>query len=242
VNVSRSGPSHAAAASGNENASLVSPVGTDDEYDSDDDERFESTRISDIPPILPGIEIGEDGIELPSRFPSKATSKASSRRVDQNDMVDIPLVPGLPSRLPSAKPTLPRKSSRRKSQSVDLTQPGAQILRQHRGQQSLGSSQDMPQRSLDLPFERRNSSHRHSTISSKSSTGPLKNLDSSPNTSALGNLSADTRNERPTSVGFVPHHSIRTVNQSENPEYLGSSAVVVDGRHSGASSIEHEQH
>jgi hypothetical protein len=62
--------------------------------------------------------------------------------------------------------------------------------------------------------------------------------------SALGNLSADLSNDRPTSMGFVHQHSIRTINPSENnPAFLGSSAEVVDARsHSGASSMENQQH
>jgi hypothetical protein len=220
----------------------VSPMGSEDEFDSDGDGEFESTRISDVPPMLPGIELGQDGIELPSRFPSKATSKASSRRAQQDGFIEVPLVPGVPSRVPSAKPTVPRKSSRRKSQSVDMTLPGASALRQHRAQASLDSPQHVQQRSLELPFERTNSTNRNSTISSKSSINALGEAGSSAPATALGNLGADMRNERPTSVGFVAHHSIRTVNQSENnPEYLGSSAVVVDGRHSGASSMENER-
>jgi hypothetical protein len=36
-------------------------------------------------------------------------------------------------------------------------------------------------------------------------------------------------------------HSIRTINQTEHPEFLGTSAEVIDGRHSGASSMEHQR-
>jgi hypothetical protein len=154
-----------------------------------------------------------------------------------NDMTNIPLMPDIPNRVPSAKPTVPRKSSRRKSQSVDLTQGGAGFLHQHRPQASLDLSQHIPQGSLDLPFERSNSS-------AKSSIGALADTGAPHNTSALGNFSADLQNDRPASVGYVTHHSIRTVNRdpSENPEFLGSSAIVVeDGRHSGASSMEHQR-
>lgn len=235
-------PSNVEPPTEHEDATLVSPIGSQDGYESDSDaEGYKPTRISDIPPMLPGIVVGEDGIELPSRFPSKATSRASSRRIDMNEMTDIPIVPSLSSGAQARLPTVPRKSSRRKSQSVDFTQQGVQFSSQHRPQASLDSSsqyqyqqQHVPQRSIDLPFEHTtpNSSKRHSTVSAKSSVGDI------PSSSALGNLSADLHNDRPTSVGFVTHHSIRTVNPSENPEFLGSSAVVVDARHSGASSVE----
>lgn len=236
---SRAGPSNAEAANEHEDEALVSPLGSEDGFDSDgDDEIFQSTRISDLPPSLPGIEIGEDGIELPSRFPSKATSKASSRRAQMNDMTDIPLIPDLPIRVPSAKPSVPRKSSRRQSQSVDLTQSSAGFLQ---AQEPLDlSKQHISQRSLDLPFERTNSSKRQSTISAKSSVGVLGNEGSSQNTSPPS-LSAHLQNDRPSSVGYVTHHSIHTVNPLENPEFLGSSAIVVDGQHSGASSIEQQR-
>jgi hypothetical protein len=217
------GPSRAATKpagpSTHEGDNLVSPSGSDDESLSDYE--YDITRISDVPPTL-GLDIPEGGIELPSRFPSKATSKASSRRAK---MTDVPLVPGLPIRMPSNKPNVPRKSSRRKSQSVDLTAGGPQFSHQ-------------PQRSLDsrLPFDRTNSKKRLSDMSSRSGvTDPLD----LGNQSVLGKLSADIQNDRPTSVGYVNQHSIRTVNPSANPQYLGSSAEVVDGRHSGSSSMEH---
>lgn len=139
-------------------------------------------------------------------------------------MTDVPLVPSLPIRTPSNKPNVPRRSSRRKSQSVDLTAGGPQFSHQ-------------PQRSLDsrLPFDRTNSKKRLSDMSSKSGTTDPLDLG---NQSVLGKLSADYQNDRPTSVGYVNQHSIRTVNPSANPHFLGSSAEVVDGRHSGASSME----
>jgi hypothetical protein len=231
------GPSRAAtkptAPSPHEDKNLVTPLGSDDEGTPSDDD-FEITRISDLPPTL-GLDIPEGGIELPSRFPSKATSTASSRRAK---MTDIPLVPGLPSRGPSAKPNVPRRSSRRKSQSVDTTPGGPQFLQAHRPQGSLDES-------TRLPFDRTDSKKRHSDMSSKSgATDPLDlglGQGHTRNKSVLGKLSADIQNDRPTSMGYVNHHSIRTVNPSENQQYLGSSAEVVDGRHSGASSMENQR-
>jgi hypothetical protein len=126
--------------------------------------------------------------------------------------------------VPSAKPNVPRKSSRRKSQSVDMTLGAPQFSHQ-------------AQRSLDgrLPFDRTNSKKRQSDISSKSGVTDPLDLGTQ---SVLGKLSD---NDRPTSLGYVNQHSIHTVNPSENPQFLGSSAEVVDGRHSGASSMEHQR-
>lgn len=206
-----------------QNGHLVSPDQSGDEFS--DEEEMDNIRISDIPPTLPGIEIGESGIELPSRFPSKATSRGSTRRAV---VPDPSLMPGLPPGVPSRIPTVPRKSSRRKSQSVDLTLPEAQFLHQHKGHGSLDSTR--------LPFDRSNSSKRHSAVSSHSSIPPDESIH---DTTALGHFSADVSNDRPTSVGYVNHHNIRTVTPSENRDYLGSSAELVDGgRHSGASSME----
>jgi hypothetical protein len=220
-----------AAASTHENDSLVSPLQTDDEM-SDDGDEFEMQRISDVPPTLAGIDISGGGIELPSRFPSKATSKASSRRYQKPEVSLGPSLP-MPSRIPSLKPDVPRKSSKRQSQSVDLTTPGAQhLFLQHTHQGSTDSSR--------LPFDRSNSHHRHSTVSASSSivTPEHSGQHSRNHSSALGNLSADFRDDRPTSVGFVNQHSIQTINQTENPDFLGTSAEVVDGRNSGSSSME----
>ncbi|KAG9238349.1 hypothetical protein BJ875DRAFT_437573 [Amylocarpus encephaloides] len=213
-----------------ESDNLVSPLPSDGEF-SDEGDEFEMTRISDVPPTLAGIEVPGGGIELPSRFPSKATSKASSRRATQTG---VPLVPHMPSRNPSYKPDVPRKSSRRKSQSVDLNPPAAQhLFIQHKNQGSVDSSR--------LPFDRTSSQNRHSTISTSSSMiTPEASGHSRNHSFALG----DFRDERPTSVGFVNQHSIQTVNQTENHDFLGASAEVVDGRNSnsGASSMEHPRH
>ena len=222
---SNSGPSNAAAAAAAapQNGDLVSPLGSEDELSDDE---FESSRISDVPPMLPGIEIGESGIELPSRFPSKATSKASSRRAAMR--TDPSLLPDMPTRVPSDKPHVPRKSSRRKSQSVDMPQPSFGFL--HKPNSSLDSSR--------MPFERSPSSNRQSTMSTRSSIVPPQEAGGhATNTSTSANFS----DERPTSVGYVNQHSIRTINQSEHPEFLGTSAEVVDGRHSGASSMENQR-
>jgi hypothetical protein len=221
----------AEAESAHEDDNLVGPLESEDEGSQSDD-GFEVTRISDIPPTIPGLELPDEGIELPSRFPSKATSKASSRRAKPGH---VPLVTGFPGQV-ARTPSVPRKSSRRKSQSVDLTQPGAQFLHQHKAQSSLDSSR--------LPFERTNSHNRQSTISTTSSmVTPETGGHSRTPSGALGHFSADFRDDRPTSVGYVNHHSIQTVNQIENPDFLGASAEVVEGgRHSGASSMENQRH
>ncbi|KFY12109.1 hypothetical protein V492_04090, partial [Pseudogymnoascus sp. VKM F-4246] len=69
----------------------------DDSDDEDGDEAFEMTRISDAPPLLPELDRGK-GLEIPSRFPSKASAKTQPPPLIDED---IPI---------------PRKSSKRASQ------------------------------------------------------------------------------------------------------------------------------
>lgn len=204
---------------------LVSPLGSEDE-----DSQDENVRISDVPPLLPGIEPLKGGIDLPSRFASNATSR-HTQKGESSRMTNIPL--GDPSsQPPSRKPTVPRKSSRRKSQNMDLVEPEQDIYDHHR---SLGS-QDVS----DLLFGRVPSSAGHSTISTRSSIAP-PGSNRPRNTSALGHFSADIHGDRPTSVGYVNQHSIQTINPSDNPDFLGSSAEVISGRLSNASSTEHQR-
>lgn len=219
------GPSHLDGADADD-GELVSPIVSDDgrSYHDYEDE-FEMTRISDLPPSLQGLKIPEGGMELPSRFPSKASS-----RVPHGSRAGDP-IPNMPLSSPVRTPTVPRKSSRRKSQntSVDLSLPGS---RGHTPQNSLTSR---------LPFERSNSDKRHSDASAKSSIAPNDGYGHSRNTS-FGNFTEAYGNDRPTSVGYVSQHHIHTINPPENnPQYLGSSAELVDGRISGGSSIDHPQ-
>ncbi|KAG9248509.1 integral membrane protein-like protein [Calycina marina] len=202
----------AAAPTRQEDENLVSPMVSGDE--DSDSEDYTSARISEIPPILPGIAISSDDIELPGRFPSKTTTR-NQRAPLAGNMVDVPI------------PEVRGNSSRRKSHSVDMT-ARTDYLQAHTPQRSVDSSR--------LPFER-TSSGRHSTVSAKSSTSQLEDSNLDPPT-ALGHVGADTSNDRPGSMGYVPQHHIRTVTPVTNPQFLGSQAELVDGRHSGASSME----
>lgn len=126
---------NAAKAPAPENENLVSAEGSENE-----DEEYEEVHISDLPPSLPGIEIGED-IELPSRFPSKASSKPGRGA----SLIDAAPPPPVPS--------VPRKSSKRHSQVVELL-PSFANTRSHDGarassdQQSQQSQQSDPSPAL----------------------------------------------------------------------------------------------
>ena len=125
-------------------AEKLIPVNDDSEPDSEIDVNggnFEMTRISDIPPSLPDIDIG-GGIELPSRLPSKASSSRHEGEI---------YVP----------PSVPRKNPRRVSRgvgiqlvessqhsTVDLYDPDPRTV-QHRLHTSTNSAR--------LPFDSTNS-------------------------------------------------------------------------------------
>lgn len=76
---------------------LLSTHEDDDSDEEDRDEAFEMTRISDAPPLLPELDRGK-GLEIPSRFPSKASAKAQPPQPEDEDF------------------PIPRKSSKRASQ------------------------------------------------------------------------------------------------------------------------------
>ncbi|KFY52898.1 hypothetical protein V496_08079 [Pseudogymnoascus sp. VKM F-4515 (FW-2607)] len=102
---------------------LLSQHSDDDSDDDDGDEGFEMTRISDAPPLLPELDRGK-GLEIPSRFPSKASSKTPQPLLVDEDF------------------PIPRKSSKRASQqglqppnasgqSFVSSSPGASARGQH---------------------------------------------------------------------------------------------------------------
>lgn len=196
---------------------LVRPLGSDDESNEEYD-HYNTSRVSEFPPTLSGLNIPGGGIELPSRFPSKATSRGSQRV----RATDTALMPEMPNRIGSS-PSLPRKSSRRKSQntSVDLTKQGPFL---HRVEGSISSSSRMP-------FERTNSKKRQSDISTRSG---VTDIDLGPS----GSVSSA---HRPTSLGRV-NRTIQTVTPTENQQHFGSSAELFDAGRSGASSMEFDRH
>ena len=113
-----------------------SPLLSTHEDDSDDDDRdeaFEMTRISDAPPLLPELDRGK-GLEIPSRFPSKASAKTQQPPLVDEDF------------------PIPRKSSKRASQQ-GLQPPNAS------GQSSfVSSSPDTSARGQQEPSHSRHGS------------------------------------------------------------------------------------
>lgn len=123
---------------------LLSQHSDDDSDDDDGDEGFEMTHISDAPPLLPELDRGK-GLEIPSRFPSKASSKTPQPPLVDEDF------------------PIPRKSSKRASQqglqppnasgqsSFVSSSPGTSARGQH-GDEHHGGSSHSRQGSVEPPL------------------------------------------------------------------------------------------
>lgn len=203
--------------------------------DEGDPTRYRESQISQYPPSLPIIEAG-NGIELPSRIGSKASSRptrenthrsgkssTASRSDIQHEYFESADVARIPTMVHS--PTLnPQRSSR-------LYDPNYLPPEHLRPLDSV---------SKRLPFEPRISSQdtRPSTAvesSTSSITAPTGNAVESGHarhsSSALGALAPDIRQDRPSSLGYVQQHragdNIHTAGSNE-PSLLSSSAEVMD--------------
>jgi Transient receptor potential (TRP) ion channel/ML-like domain len=214
---------------------VVEDGGYDEPYtDQDsDDERKAAHRISPIAPSLPAIDAGGD-IELPSRVNSRA-SRGSRDLQDSS----------------SRPPYIPRKSSKRKSSQMSGDFPTARLATvpasppvSPRKPRTPSHKYLTSSTSGRLPFGIRNSpskSSRYSTgaESTASTINPLGDEENvAPSyshtrhsSSALGAHAPDIREDRPSSMGYVPQHrasdNIRKVD-SGSPEFEGSSAEFVE--------------
>ncbi|KAM0285016.1 hypothetical protein ACHAQH_001705 [Verticillium albo-atrum] len=154
----------------------------DGEPRGSEDSGRERSRVSEVPPALPGLDYG-DSFHLPSRAPSKASRQASQRQKSTTLEVD-----------PEFEiPDIPRKSSKRHSQ-VELGHsptPSFKLVpptSPSRGQQNQQAIDLSPNR---LPFERTESQRRLSGSSMDASDLSQVDLSGSPD-------------ERPTSFGMAP--------------------------------------
>jgi len=167
----------------------------------------EISRVSEIPPSLPGVEFG-DGIELPrmSSSASRASRKAGS-----------------------LAPQIPKKNSKRQSRGTSLTSSElSQVVGGRSPNEPTSAPYDphVPTQRIRKSME---SSKRLSSISTNSV--PTKHPDISDaiyTNSALGNMTSKSHNERPISMGSVQHHSPQTVENPSVPlDLLGDSAEVI---------------
>ncbi|KAL8962828.1 MAG: hypothetical protein Q9193_000832 [Seirophora villosa] len=219
------------------------PASSDDGEDhSISGEEWDSIHrvSSQFPPSLPSIELG-DGIEMPSRIGSRASSRPtreSTRRSDRPPPVrrkssrrdllggqaefDFRDATRLSTVLPSP-PSTPQRPTR-------LYNPDQQHLRP-------------PESSSRLPFDNQLSptDSRFSTggESGSSSVAPLASDDNPGgptgharhSSSALGGLAPDIRQDRPSSLGYVQQHrasdNMHTASPND-PSLLASTAELVD--------------
>jgi Transient receptor potential (TRP) ion channel/ML-like domain len=207
--------------------------------ETSDEDQVSGQGLSPVAPSLPAIDAGGD-IELPSRINSRA-SRVSTRASDGQ----------------SRPPYIPRRSSKRKSQlsaadfpaarlsTVAASPPSSPQKPRNPGHKHLTSST-----SGRLPFGLRNSPSKssrysagaESTTSSMGVMGDEENQTPSltharHSSSALGAHAPDIKEDRPSSMGYVPQHrardNIRNVD-SGSPEFEGRTAEFVGAPTQGA--------
>ena len=243
---------------------VPSPAQSDgsDISDLDPDEHEEPgtarlSQISQVPPILPNIDTG-GGIELPSRIGSKASSKPShastSRKAQRSPILPerSPRRQSSPGqahfgsmaapRLATVGPTPPSSPPRAKNFSYGFNRSP-----EHRLEPTNTSSR--------LPFESKNSSTKSDRLSTgaestNSSVGPKPGEEKTGpsaahvrhSSSVLGALAPDTRNDRPSSMGYVQQHRASDAIHKASPDdqsFLGSTAELVDDDKRLSGSTEH---
>ncbi|KKY18033.1 putative integral membrane protein [Phaeomoniella chlamydospora] len=236
------------------NGDSEAEIGAHSERDDESDEDFEAldsedsdneprqiSRVAPVPPTLPAIEAGGD-IELPSRIGSKASRisrksssgkapaipRKSSRRGSSGDFTKLGFPAARLSTVPASPPASPRGSSRL----YDPDNPGQRRLTPSASQRlpfsplsnaspaktqaSLGES------SADMSLLQLGDEERKRPVSAHHSQSP---------SSALGQLAPDIRGDRPSSMGYVPHHRAgERIHEAspDSPEFQESSAEIVD--------------
>ena len=222
------------------------PVPFADEYDSDDDITHGS-RVSPMPPSLPAIDTG-GGIELPSRVGSRASHisrkpsdarppvpRRSSRRGSSADLgksgipaARLPTVsasppgsPGAPRRLYDPDLHNQVRLAPSPSQRLPFTSSGSNVS-PAKTQGSVNSSAA-------------DSSLVQLADEETKQPAPVARQHKRTPSSALGQLAADTRGDRPSSMGYVAHHRAGdSIHQTspESPQFQESRAEFVDNRRS----------
>lgn len=189
------------------------------------------SEISQYPPSLPNIDIG-NGIELPSRIVSKASSRPTRDNTRKNT-APVEMTRGSSQHGPldedfdaEDRPRLGKVPSLRSSSPLSSTQKIHPWLLEG----SLHPSETISNR---LPFDSRTSSSRGDgpLTSVNSTTSSILPNNHNDNKSALGSLAPDLRHDRPASLGYVQQHraseNIHTASP-DKPSILGSTAEVVD--------------
>ena len=213
------------------------------------DPELRPSRISALPPSLPSLDTGE-GFEMPSRVGSDASKAArpdpapapvpapavpfrSSRRTPSQDAGRISALSALSA---SSEYTIPKGKETKKRDSYwpappRVDSPVDRTL-------SPTTSGRLPFASAKVSNNRNNrmSTGAESAVSSVFRTdddvenqAPRYTYHDRHSSSALGAHAPDLRNDRPSSVGFVPQHraSDHIHHSPESPELAGSSAEFI---------------
>ncbi|KAI1433658.1 integral membrane protein [Xylaria sp. CBS 124048] len=181
------------------------------------DEEPEVPKISDDPPLIPDLSIGES-LHIPSRVQSR-TSRHTSQRTIKSRFVEDTGIATIPS--------IPRKSSKRNSTTEEVLKfvpASKRSMSEGWSGATTGESQSHLTTSARLPFDRTNSLER-------------------PSTEDLSQMSVassvDGADDRPASFGRVHVHQ-REINteQSRSVVALASTAEVVENtsKHGSTSS------
>ncbi|KAJ9157384.1 Integral membrane protein [Pleurostoma richardsiae] len=169
-------------------------------------EDIEISRVSDVPPLLPGIDSG-GSIHIPSRIQSKS-SRHPSQGGDGPSWEEAPPLPDVP-----------RKSSRRKSQVISHSRDTSlNLISTPEHDNTL--QVERPGTASRLPFERTDSQKRLSSQSSGAVTEEFSQIDLEGGTpSGQGEPRG----------GFVQQGNVTHVDpeQQREVDLLGSSAEVV---------------
>ncbi|KAI8624659.1 integral membrane protein [Xylariaceae sp. FL1651] len=181
------------------------------EPESDEEIGVESTKISEVPPLLPDVDAGES-FKFPSRVQSKASRHPSQRTMklppEENEVPEIPEVP--------------RKSSKRNSstdQMLNLSAPDRRSTSQSRSSLAAEKSNSHLTATARLPFDRSNSQKRLSG----SSTALTEDLSQLPS----AELSPESADERSANVGYVHQRNINRIEPDQSVDLLGTTAEVV---------------
>lgn len=148
------------------------PTNSDSSEIEGDDDEFEMTRISDVPPSLPTLDtdFGE-GLGVPSRI---GTQKSSASKMSQVERI----------RRQGSGPGVPRRSSKRRSQNISLTPSEAQNMMDPGYGTTFGNSPPSPVSPIESRGE--NSSYYDPPPHASSSNSPYAQTPSHRPTASNG--------------------------------------------------------
>lgn len=206
----------------------------DEETTSDESEPepLTSSPIPVRPPSLPLINTVGD-IELPSRIGSERSKKSrKGKRLRQEDMPSIPAIPRKSSRRNSSRDFSTPTSTMRGAPDMPAIQGSPN---EHRDSQATNKSSRLPFTGDQLSSSKANrySMGADSTASDYMHVGDEENVAPQSYTQHLRQTSSalgtHAVNDRPSSMGYVPHHRASDAihHSPDSPDFEGSVAEVL---------------